>query len=88
MRSDFTPSLLYNQHTTMKKTSPLQESKIESAPAVKAARRGKPPVSAAQAARQTTHRVSPSRASGRDVERHDQRRQPKRGRHKEGESLI
>lgn len=70
----------------MKKKSPVKDSKIDSAAPGPAARRGQPPVSPAQTARETTHRVSPSRASGRAVERHDQRRQPKRGRHKEGES--
>ncbi len=39
------------------------------------------PVPARQIIRQTSHRVSPARASERPDERHDQRRQPKRGRH-------
>ena len=41
------------------------------------------PVAISETIRQTTHRVSPSRATGRSVERHDQRRQPKRGRHQD-----
>jgi cell division protein FtsN len=38
------------------------------------------PVSPMQVIRQTSHRVMPSRDSGRPIERHNQRRQPKRGR--------
>lgn len=42
-----------------------------------------PAVTAGQLVRQTARRVSPARDSGRPPERHDQRRQPKRGRHKD-----
>ena len=68
----------------MKKQITLEESALPEAAPRQPKSAATAPVAVQKTIRETSRRVSPSRASGRPVERHDQRRQPKGGRHKEG----